>query len=267
MKGMILILNRLIGVYKIHNLINNKVYVGVSTDINKRHMQHRAELRGGYHANGSLQEDWNKYNENDFIFNILELCNESDIFNKEVHWIDKLNTYNEGYNNTIGGMGAKGMKLSNERIEQIRQQTSGSNNPMYGKQHTEETKRKISEANKGNIPPIKGKKITEEHRQNLINNHGGRKLSFEDKEKVKHLLLTTDLEQSEIGKMFNVSQQTIQRVNKELVEAGAIETIEEKEKKVIQLLKENKYSVKEICNMIGIGKTFVNKRKRMLKSN
>jgi DNA-directed RNA polymerase specialized sigma subunit len=138
---------------------------------------------------------------------------------------------------------------------------------MYGKHHTEETKRKISEANKGNTPAIKGKKITEEHRQNLINNHGRRKLSFDDKEKVKHLLLTTDLEQSEIGERFNVSQQTIQRVKKELEETGAIESIEEKEKKVIQLLKEDKYTVKQICDIVGIGKTFVNKRKRMLKES
>ena len=64
---------------------------------------------------------------------------------------------------------------------------SGSNNPMYGKHlsketkrkisesnkgkhHTEETKRKISEANKG---INKGKKLTEEHKQKLKDNHVG----------------------------------------------------------------------------------------------
>lgn len=49
----------------------------------------------------------------------------------------------------------KGRKLSAERRKQISDRAKlrvGNKNPFYGKQHSESTKRKLSEANKGNKP-------------------------------------------------------------------------------------------------------------------
>jgi hypothetical protein len=53
---------------------------------------------------------------------------------------------------------------------------SGKNNPRYGKHHSEESKRKISESNKGNKP-------TEEQRKKLIESHKGYVPSEESKRK------------------------------------------------------------------------------------
>lgn len=41
------------------------------------------------------------------------------------------------------------------------------NHPMYGRHHSEETKKKISKANKGRVPPNKGKPMSEEQKQKL----------------------------------------------------------------------------------------------------
>lgn len=43
----------------------------------------------------------------------------------------------------------------------------GENNPMYGKHHSEKTKKKLSEAAKGRLGPNKGKKFSEEHKKKI----------------------------------------------------------------------------------------------------
>lgn len=53
--------NRNIGIYKITNLINNKFYIGSSSDLKKRLYEHRRELNLGVQANKHLQSAWNKY--------------------------------------------------------------------------------------------------------------------------------------------------------------------------------------------------------------
>ncbi len=46
--------------------------------------------------------------------------------------------------------GKKHSEETKRKISEIKKETSsGENNPFYGKKHTEETKRKIGEANKG----------------------------------------------------------------------------------------------------------------------
>ena len=62
--------NKNIGIYKITNLINNKFYIGSSSDLKKRLYEHRRELNLGVHANKHLQSAWNKYGEENFKFEI-----------------------------------------------------------------------------------------------------------------------------------------------------------------------------------------------------
>ncbi len=59
------------GIYKIINKVNGKYYVGSSTNIENRWKGHKKELRRGV-STRHLQNAWNKYGEDNFIFGFVE---------------------------------------------------------------------------------------------------------------------------------------------------------------------------------------------------
>ena len=95
----------MVGIYKIQNTVNGKIYVGQSKDIEDRWTHHKYNLRNGKHANYLLQEDWYIFGENNFRFSVIEECKEHELINKEQEWILSLGTYEYGYNLTLGGEG------------------------------------------------------------------------------------------------------------------------------------------------------------------
>lgn len=60
------------GVYAIINLVNGKFYIGSSIGMNTRWWNHLIDLRNGTHENAHLQNSFNKYGEENFIFQIIE---------------------------------------------------------------------------------------------------------------------------------------------------------------------------------------------------
>lgn len=90
----------MICIYQIRNLENNKIYIGSTKNFNKRKLRHIRDLKKGSHHCIYLQRAYNKSFLENFIFEILEECLETELFNKEQFWIDKLNPE---YN--IGGVG------------------------------------------------------------------------------------------------------------------------------------------------------------------
>lgn len=56
------------GVYAIINLVNGKFYIGSSIGMNTRWWNHLIDLRNGTHENAHLQNSFNKYGEENFIF-------------------------------------------------------------------------------------------------------------------------------------------------------------------------------------------------------
>lgn len=97
--------NNIVGIYEIRNLSTGKVYIGQSKNIEKRWSDHKYQLRNQRHHNDFLQRAWNKYGENDFVFNILELVSEKHLPKTEEKYVIKLNSSNNsfGYNLTTGG--------------------------------------------------------------------------------------------------------------------------------------------------------------------
>ncbi|RSL29239.1 hypothetical protein D7Z54_32395, partial [Salibacterium salarium] len=91
-------------------------------------------LRNNEHNNAELQEDWNKYGESSFSFEILgEYGTEEESMRREQELIDR--TIGSSYN--IGSSVNGGDLFTNnprkEDIREIRrQQASGKNNPMHG---------------------------------------------------------------------------------------------------------------------------------------
>lgn len=114
------------GIYLITNTINNKQYVGQSVDILKRWIQHEFS-----DSKKELYEDIKKYGLINFTFQVLEECNPRLLDEHEYFWINELDTYDNGYNNTRGNVslinrlvesGIKPDQLSRSDIERIKSQ-------------------------------------------------------------------------------------------------------------------------------------------------
>lgn len=97
----------MIGIYKIENKVNGKVYIGQSVDIEDRWAHHKAKLRHNRHENAHLQSAWNQYGEDNFTFETLTECKRNELNDKEIDWISRYDSCNrkKGYNLTLGGDG------------------------------------------------------------------------------------------------------------------------------------------------------------------
>lgn len=118
-----------IGIYKITNTVNGKVYIGKSHNIEERFKQHIEGLNGKRNHNPHFQSAWNKYGKSNFKFEIIHPLKkyvEGDISDLEVYYISKYNSTdaNYGYNFQCGGQGGK---LSERHKEIIKQQSQFKN--------------------------------------------------------------------------------------------------------------------------------------------
>lgn len=78
------------GVYEIRNKINDKRYIGSTTmTFTKRLEHHRCLLKNGTHKNIHLQRAWDKYGEDNFDFNILEVVDICCTLEVEQTYIDE----------------------------------------------------------------------------------------------------------------------------------------------------------------------------------
>ena len=118
-------------IYKITNNINNKIYIGkTNRDINVRFQEHidSSNSINSPSYNYYLHRAFRKYGIENFSIDKIEEVSEELINEREKYWIKYYDSYNNGYNLTLGGEGNTGW------------------------QPTEETRRKQGEANKGKTP-------------------------------------------------------------------------------------------------------------------
>ena len=201
----------MVGIYRIRNIVNDKCYYGSSKQIEKRFIRHKRELKNNIHINCVLQRAWDKYGENNFIFEIVELCNIELLLEIEQKYLDTGPEYNIGIkssggnnltrNPNKGRIVEKITKSLKQRLDSMTEEekkekysrpgeknsnwrggssvnycicgtqistvnktcikcrdTKGTNNHFFGKKHSEETKKKLSENRKGikpaNIKPV-----------------------------------------------------------------------------------------------------------------
>lgn len=91
-------------IYSIKNKINGKRYIGQTIHPDIRVDKHARRLRKGEHINDHLQNAWNKYGKNNFIFEILEdEIPYDNLDKKEIEYIKNYNSFKNGYNFTPGG--------------------------------------------------------------------------------------------------------------------------------------------------------------------
>lgn len=185
----------LCGVYKITNIVNQKVYIGQSVSIQSRWKEHINSLRRGASRCTLLQRAWNKYGEESFVFEVLELCSPDMLDEIEISYILFYDSCNNGYNIEQGGNKNKhlsddtkkkireahlGKKMSDETIKRMSEARIGNKNPMYGKTHSSKARLKISKAHKGKP----GYKLNDETKEKIRKANTGKTLSEETRRKI-----------------------------------------------------------------------------------
>lgn len=155
---------RISGIYKIINRVNEKYYIGGSNNVRHRWSRHRSQLNHNKHPNSHLQNAWNKYGAENFSFVLVSEIPNNLLLVEEQKILSGLvlrNTYNicpdaiapmTGRHHTDNAK----LKISKAQIgrtvsiERRKQQSQmmvgkfvGSKNPMFGKQHSIETRSKM----------------------------------------------------------------------------------------------------------------------------
>lgn len=143
-------------IYLITNLINNKKYVGqtkrqITTRI-KEHLQIAQNTKYNLHLYNSIR----KYGVDNFSIEVLKTdIPEMELDKWEMYYIGLYDTYNNGYNNTLGGGGVRGYHHSEETKQKI-----SKSQLEHQERYTEERAKKISYA-------LKGRPFSEEHKKHL----------------------------------------------------------------------------------------------------
>jgi len=167
-----------IGIYQIKSIINNKKYIGSSIHIKRRKKEHFHALIQNKHPNYNLQNHYNKYGKNDFIFTVLKRCSEKELIKEEQYYINILKPdfnirliIGKQVKETKEKISAtlKGHKVSKKTRQKISISLLGKPGTFLGKKHTDETKKKIGLAGTGRIPPNKGKSPSEKTKQKIKN--------------------------------------------------------------------------------------------------
>jgi len=205
------------GIYQIENQTNGHRYVGSAVNVLRRQSQHLTSLYRGSHYNQHLQNAFDKYDEATLVFTVLEYVSPEDLIEREQHYLDTLNPeYNisptagsplgvRHTDKTRKKVSAALMghpvsletrrKLSQKWTPKRRQAQSdrmrgmrGEWNPTYGKHHSEEHKRKISEALKGKVRGEEHCKKLSEVQRGDRNHQYGKHLSEEHRRKISEAL-------------------------------------------------------------------------------
>jgi len=141
------------GIYKLINKVNGKFYLGSAKDIKSRWKRHRWELRHNKHHSEHLQRAWNKYGEENFIFEILENTPVEMLLEREQILLDSLRPYQDdiGYN---GSRNASGGDLISYHpsIDAIKEKQRISTTKRWERK-TEKEKLDYAEKRKGNKNP------------------------------------------------------------------------------------------------------------------
>jgi group I intron endonuclease len=138
------------GIYKITSKASGKIYVGCASNVRTRINGHLYDLRKEKHKNSYLQRAWTKYGEENFVFEMIEKCDITELHAKEHYWTNELNCFDRSIGYNLKPTDPNGCSI-----------------------HSEETKEKLRIANKGKKPSalciqkLKERTLSPEHKELL----------------------------------------------------------------------------------------------------
>ena len=178
-------------VYQITNLVNGKIYIGKHTTKNP----YDNYMGSGKLINRAIETHGieNFIKEILFCFSDEKMAylKEAEIVNQD--FIDDENTYNIvlGGNLNNGWIGKNHPMYGKHHSDESKRlmsknhpDVSGKNHPMYGKHHSDESKNKIAKANTGKQGYWKGKHLTQEVKEKIAKTNTGKHHTQESKRKM-----------------------------------------------------------------------------------
>ena len=235
------------GIYEIRNLENNKRYIGSSNNIHKRWLGHRWDLENNRHHSKHLQKAWDKYGSDVFQLFVLEAVPVEELESRERYFVELYDSTNGdfGYNETFGGKGCPGRKISQDTRDKISRCTKGKivslktrqriSEAGLGRKHSLETREKMSKSHKGVSQwwNIKGGEhnYTQEYRDKISKLHKGRKRPKETGDRISEnkLGVKTNRKTSSIYVGVSLEKRSNKwkagiSVNKKRIHLGTFET-------------------------------------------
>lgn len=165
----------MIGIYKITNLINGKTYIGQSIDIKRRFWDHRCV---SHESNRHLKHALKKYGKENFKYEVLEECQESELDDRERYYIE---TLKPEYNVTNGGQDSL-----RRYPKEVRKKISERSKRQWDNMTDEERQHRISHNLTGHR---RGYTMSEETKAKLRDKNLGKKQSPETIEKRRQTML------------------------------------------------------------------------------
>lgn len=152
----------MIGIYKITNKLNGKVYIGQSKNIERRWKDH-LKAKDNFPIHRAIR----KYGKEAFTFEVILECSLEDLNLQEQLYIKIYDSVINGYNCTWGG----GVGSYRSDSTRKRMSDSAKKHPrgaaVKGSTKSDEYKRKMSETMKGRV-------FSEEHKRRLSESHKGK---------------------------------------------------------------------------------------------
>jgi len=198
------------GIYNIRNIINNDIYVGSASNIKNRWNVHRHKLSNNKHVNIHLQRAFNKYGSENFIFEVIEYVDKSNLIIREQNWIDffqpEYNIRKVAHNNTGVKWSTESRKKASDRMKNKEPWNKGKtgiySNETISKMSLSQKKRIDSDEY---VPPMLGKKHNNLSIEKISGeNNGGSKLKESDILLIRSYWDKKEYKQIELAKIFNV---------------------------------------------------------------
>jgi group I intron endonuclease len=202
------------GIYQI--TIKGKIYIGSATSLYNRMHRHLHDLNKKKHCNRKLQNYFNKYGLNNFLFEVIEYCDVEVLIQREQYFLDTKKPF---FNICKIAGNTMGVLHSEETKKKLSEMRKGKQSSL-GRKLSEETKKKISDKAKerglhenfmlGSIKANTGRKQSKEEIEKRVLKQI--KLNKQQVTKIRKML-SDGVYQHEIAKKYKVSQRVISKIN------------------------------------------------------
>ena len=200
---------KICGIYQITSP-SKRIYIGQSIDIIHRFIDYK-HLNANCKSQTLLYRSLKKYGTGKHKFEILCLCDKTELNNLEKYYIELFNTFNSVYGLNLKAGGSHG-GLSDITKKKMSDKKKGKNHPLFGKFRTDEWKNKV-----------RGRKRTEETKQKMRRPHSEKtKINMRNairtgkgKNHLQYIKNNIGIKtQTQIAKELNIHQSTISKLLK-----------------------------------------------------